>query len=58
MVLVKKANGKWRMYVDHMDLNNASPRDSYPLPHIDQQVDATAANTKLSFMNALDATKS
>jgi len=35
VVLVKKANGKWQMCVDYMDLNKAYPRDAYPLPHID-----------------------
>ena len=32
VVLVKKANGKWRMCVDFTDLNKACPKDSYPLP--------------------------
>ena len=32
MVMVKKANGKWRMCIDFMDLNRACPKDSYPLP--------------------------
>jgi len=35
VVLVKKANGKWRMCVDFTDLNKACPKDSYPLPSID-----------------------
>ena len=35
VVMVKKANGKWRMCVDFTDLNKASPKDSYPLPRID-----------------------
>ena len=26
---------KWRMCVDFMDLNNACPKDSFPLPRID-----------------------
>ena len=34
VVLVKKANGKWRMCVDFIDLNKACPKDSYPLPNI------------------------
>ena len=38
VVMVKKANGKWRMCVDFTDLNKACPKDSYPLPHIDQLV--------------------
>ena len=39
MVLVKKANGKWRMCVDFTNLNKACPKDSYPLPSIDALVD-------------------
>ena len=34
MVMVKKANGKWRMCVDFMDLNKACPKDSYHLPRV------------------------
>ena len=32
VVMVKKANGKWRMCVDFTDLKKACPKDSYPLP--------------------------
>ena len=42
--IVKKAKGKWRMCVDFTDLNKACPKDSYPLPHIDQLVDSTAGH--------------
>ena len=35
VVMVKKANGKWRMCVDFTDLNKAYPKDSYQLPRID-----------------------
>ena len=38
VVLVKKANEKWRMCVDFTDLNKACPKDSYPLPNIDALV--------------------
>ena len=34
VVMVKKANGKWRMCVDFTDLNKAFPKDSYLLPRI------------------------
>ena len=44
VVMVKKANDKWRMCVDFTDLNNACPKDSYPLPRIDQLVDSTAGH--------------
>ena len=52
VVMVKKANGKWRMCVDFTDLNKACPKDSYPLPRIDQLVDSTAGHRLLSFMDA------
>ena len=51
-MIVKKANGKWRMCVDFTDLNKACPKDSYPLPRIDQLVDSTADHQLLSFMEA------
>ena len=35
VVMVKIANGKWKMCVDFTDLNRACPKDSYPLPRID-----------------------
>ena len=36
-VMVKKANWSWRMCIDYSDLNNACPKDCYPLPEIDQK---------------------
>ena len=52
MVMVKKANGKWRMCVDFIDLNQACPKDSFPLPRIDQLVDLIARHKLLTFMDA------
>ena len=52
VVLVKKANGKWRMCVDFMDLNKACPKDSFPLPRINQLVDSTTEHKLLTFMDA------
>ena len=51
VVMVKKANGKWRMGVDFTNLNKACPKDSYPLPRIDQLVELTAGHRLLSFMD-------
>ena len=51
VVLVKKPNGRWRMCVDYTDLNSACPKDSYPLPSIDQLIDATSGHVMLSFMD-------
>ena len=39
--LMKKANKKWRICVDFTNLNSACPKDSSPLPRIDQLVDST-----------------
>ena len=52
VVMVKKANGKWRMCVDYTDLNKACPKDSYPLPTIDRLVDGAAGHHILSFLDA------
>ena len=30
VVMVKKANGKWRICVDFTNLNQACPKDSFP----------------------------
>ena len=50
--MVKKANGKWRMCVDFTDLNKACPKDSFPLPRIDQLVESTVEHKLLMFMDA------
>ena len=52
VVLVKKANGKWRPCIDFTDINKACPKDSFPLPRIDLIVDSTAGHELLSFMDA------
>ena len=52
VVMVKKANGKWRICVDFTDLNKACPKDSYLLPRIDQLVDSTTSHKLLSFIDA------
>ncbi|XP_057444597.1 uncharacterized protein LOC130736831 [Lotus japonicus] len=36
VVMVKKANGKWRMCTDYTSLNKVCPKDSYPLPNVDK----------------------
>jgi len=52
VVLVKKANGKWRMCVDFTDLNKACPKDSYSLPNIDALVDSASGYQLLRFLDA------
>ena len=52
VVMVKKANGKWRMCMDFTDLNKACPKDRYPLLRIDFLVDSIARHQLLSFVDA------
>ena len=52
VVLVKKANGKWRLCIDFTDINRACLKDNFPLPRIDLIVDATSSHELLSFMDA------
>ena len=51
VMMVKKANGKWRRCVDFTNLNKACLKDSFPLPIIDQLVDFIAGHKLLSFMD-------
>ncbi|RDX88927.1 Retrovirus-related Pol polyprotein from transposon 17.6, partial [Mucuna pruriens] len=52
VVMVRKANGKWRMCTDYTDLNKVCPKDPYPLPNIDRLVDNVFGFEFLSFMDA------
>ena len=52
VVLVRKTNEKWRMCMDFIDLNKACPKDSFPLPRIDQLMDSTTGHKLLTFMDA------
>ena len=51
IVPVPKKDGKVRMCVDYRNLNRASPKDDFPLPHIDVLVDNTAHSKVFSFMD-------
>ena len=51
-VVVKKKTGKWRVCVDFTDLNRACPKDPFPMPQIDQLVDATVGHPRMSFLDA------
>ena len=52
VVLIKKANEKWRLCINFTDMNRACPKDSFPLSRINLIVDATAGHELLSFMDA------
>jgi len=51
IVPVPKKDRKVRTCVDYRDLNWASPKDNFPLPHIDTLVNNTATNRFFSFMD-------
>ncbi|XP_062103751.1 uncharacterized protein LOC133814858 [Humulus lupulus] len=51
-VVVPKKNGKNRVCIDYTKLNKACPKDSYPLPKIDQMIDAMLGYKRMSFLDA------
>ena len=51
-VVVKKKNDKWRVCVDFTDLNRVCPKDPFPMPKIDQLLDATYGHLMMSFLDA------
>ncbi|GJU13934.1 reverse transcriptase domain-containing protein [Tanacetum coccineum] len=50
--MVKKHDGTWRMCVDFKDLNNACPKDCYPLPEIDWKVESLCGYSFKCFLDA------
>ncbi|GJU84968.1 reverse transcriptase domain-containing protein [Tanacetum coccineum] len=51
-VMVKKHDGTWRMCVDFKDLNNACPKDCYPLPEIDWKIESLCGYPFKCFLDA------
>ena len=51
LVMVPKKDKSWRLCVDFKDLNKACPKDPFPLPRIDQIIDATAGHDSLCFLD-------
>ena len=51
IVPVPKKDGKVRMCVDYRDLNRASLKDNFPLPHIATLVDNTTKHSLFYFMD-------
>ena len=52
VVVVPKKGDKWRVCMDYTDLNETGSKESFPLPQIDQIVDASARYGMLSFLDA------
>ena len=51
-VVVKKKSGKWLVCVNFTDLNKACPKGPFPMPRINQLVDATVGHPRMSFLDA------
>ena len=56
LVIVAKKEKSWCLCVDFEDLNKACPKDPFPLPCIDQIIDATAGHDSLCFLDAYSGT--
>ncbi|TYK05704.1 uncharacterized protein E5676_scaffold98G001850 [Cucumis melo var. makuwa] len=51
IVSVRKKNGQLCVCVDFRDLNNACPKDDFPLPIMEIMIDATVGHETLCFMD-------
>ncbi|XP_057775222.1 uncharacterized protein LOC130994205 [Salvia miltiorrhiza] len=51
IVPVRKKNGQIRVCVDFRDLNEACPKDDFPLPIAELMIDATTGHEALTFMD-------
>ena len=48
VLLVRKANGSWRMCIDNKSLNKATIKDRYPIPMVDEFLDELHGSSILS----------
>lgn len=52
VLVPKKDSNEMRMCIDYTGLNKCCPKDPFPLPRIDQVIDATAGSELLCFLDA------
>ncbi|GJU75982.1 hypothetical protein Tco_1273052 [Tanacetum coccineum] len=52
LVLVKKGNESWRMYIDFKNINSACPKDYNPLPNIDGKIESVVGFWYKCFLDA------
>jgi len=53
VVLVRKKNRSWRFCVNYHKLNSVTIQDGYPLPRIDESLDALAGSEYFSTLDLL-----
>ena len=51
VVPIPQNDSNVRVCVDFRHLKKASPKDDFPIPHIDMLVDSTTGHSMLSFMD-------
>ena len=51
----EKNSGKWRVCIDFTDLNKACLKDLFPIPKIDQLVDAIVGHPRMSFLDTFQS---
>ena len=53
VVLVKKKDNSWRLCVDYRKLNAVTRKDAYPLPRVDDSLDALAGSIYFSTLDLI-----